>query len=75
MILLIIDSLLSMRLTLPIAIHYTIKDHKFIKNKIFLDEITEKKYINMYVNYNSMQTTSQANTMYMAFLGLLKIMI
>ena len=26
-------SLLSMRLTLPIAIHFIIKDHKFIKIK------------------------------------------
>ena len=37
-----IDSLLSMRLTLPKVIHYTIKDRKFIKNIISIDEIIEK---------------------------------
>ena len=31
-----------MRLTLPIAIHYTIKNHNFIKNKISIDEIEKK---------------------------------
>ena len=30
-----------MRLTLPMAIHYTIKDHTFIKNEISIDEIIE----------------------------------
>ena len=41
-----------MRLTLPIAIHYTIKDHKFIKNKISIEEIFENQiYIDIYVNY------------------------
>ena len=36
-----------MKLTLSIAIHYTIKDHKFIKNKISIhvDEIILKKHI------------------------------
>ena len=49
-----IDSLLSMRLTLLIAIHYKIKDHKFIKNKISIDEIIGKNIyidIDIYVNF------------------------
>ena len=41
-----------MILTLLIAIHYTIKDHKFVKkNIISIDKIIEKKYINIYVNF------------------------
>ena len=40
-----------MRLTLPIVVQYTIKDHTFIRKNISIDEIIEKEYIDIYVNY------------------------
>ena len=46
----IIDSLLSMRLTLLKAIHYAIQDHKFIQIKYLYMKLLEKNIV-IYVNY------------------------